>query len=60
MPKSVCSASSASRPILYKRDRVAHGFFAPSNANPSNFAFPIGGSNQGTYDEFGLFGQFRF
>jgi hypothetical protein len=46
--------------LLYKRDRVANGFFAPSNANPSNFAFPIGGRNQGTYDEFGLFGQFRF
>ncbi len=46
--------------LLYKRDRVANGFFAPSNANPSNFAFPIGGRSQGTYDEFGLFGQFRF
>jgi hypothetical protein len=46
--------------LLYKRDRVANGFFAPSNANPSNFAFPIGGRNRGTYDEFGLFGQFRF
>ncbi|MDB5692698.1 MAG: hypothetical protein JWO81_1761, partial [Alphaproteobacteria bacterium] len=46
--------------LIYKRDRVDHGFFAPSNANPTNFAFPIGGRNQGTYDEFGLFGQFRF
>jgi cell pole-organizing protein PopZ len=46
--------------LVYKRDRVENGFFAPSNANPSNFAFPIGGRNQGTYDEFGLFGQFRF
>jgi hypothetical protein len=46
--------------LVYKRDRVDHGFFAPSNANPSNFAFPIGGRNQGTYSEFGLFGQFRF
>lgn len=46
--------------LIYKRDRVANGFFAPSNANPANFAFPIGGRNQGTYDEFGLFGQFRF
>jgi hypothetical protein len=46
--------------LLYKHDRVQNGFFAPSNANPSNFAFPIGGRNQGTYDEFGLFGQWRF
>ena len=46
--------------LVYKRDRVSNGFFAPSNSNPSNFAFPIGGRNQGTYDEFGLFGQFRF
>jgi hypothetical protein len=46
--------------LVYKRDRVQHGFFAPSNANPSNFAFPIGGRNQGTYSEIGLFGQFRF
>jgi hypothetical protein len=46
--------------LVYKRDRVRHGFLAPSNANPSNFAFPIGGRNQGSYDEFGLFGQFRF
>ncbi|HEX4737710.1 MAG TPA: hypothetical protein VH331_09120 [Allosphingosinicella sp.] len=46
--------------LVYKRDRVDNGFFSPSNANPSNFAFPIGGRNQGTYDEIGLFGQWRF
>ena len=46
--------------LVYKRDNVAHGFFAPSNANPSNFAFPIGGRNSGNYSEIGLFGQFRF
>ncbi|HEY1607533.1 MAG TPA: hypothetical protein VGF77_18245 [Allosphingosinicella sp.] len=46
--------------LVYKRDRVSHGFFAPSNANPSNFAFPIGGRDEGTYDELGLFGQFKF
>ncbi|MFL5897825.1 MAG: hypothetical protein ACJ76D_05120 [Solirubrobacterales bacterium] len=46
--------------LVYKRDRVSNGFFAPSNSNPANFAFPIGGRDQGTYDEIGLFGQFRF
>ncbi|HEX4737698.1 MAG TPA: hypothetical protein VH331_09060 [Allosphingosinicella sp.] len=46
--------------LVYKRDRVSHGFFSPSNSNPSNFAFPIGGRVEGTYDEFGLFGQFKF
>jgi len=46
--------------LVYKRDRVSHGFFSPSNSNPSNFAFPVGGRVEGTYDEFGLFGQFKF
>ncbi|HEY1606684.1 MAG TPA: hypothetical protein VGF77_13910 [Allosphingosinicella sp.] len=46
--------------LVYKRDQVDNGFFAPSDSNPSNFAFPIGGRNQGTYDEIGLFGQWRF
>ena len=46
--------------LVYKHDRVDNGFFAPSNANPSNFAFPIGGRSQGSYDEIGLFGQWRF
>jgi hypothetical protein len=46
--------------LVYKHDRVANGFFNPSNANPSNFAFPIGGRSQGTYSEIGLFGQWRF
>ncbi|HEX5182348.1 MAG TPA: hypothetical protein VFW19_04245 [Allosphingosinicella sp.] len=46
--------------LVYKRDRVFHGFFAPSNANPANFAFPIGGRDEGTYDELGLFGQLKF
>ncbi len=46
--------------LVYKRDQVDNGFFAPSDSNPSNFAFPIGGRSQGTYDEIGLFGQWRF
>jgi outer membrane murein-binding lipoprotein Lpp len=46
--------------LVYKRDQVNHGYFAPGNANPSNFAFPIGGRDHGTADEFGLYGQFRF
>jgi hypothetical protein len=46
--------------LVYKHDQVVNGFFNPSNANPSNFAFPIGGRNQGSYNEIGIFGQFRF
>lgn len=46
--------------LVYKRDRVSNGYFAPSNANPSNAAFTIGGQNHGSYDEIGIFGQFRF
>jgi hypothetical protein len=46
--------------LVYKHDRVANGFFNPSNGNPSNFAFPIGGRSQGSYSEIGIFGQFRF
>jgi hypothetical protein len=46
--------------LVYKRDGVDHGYFAPGNANPSNFAFPIGGRDHGTADELGLYGQFRF
>jgi hypothetical protein len=39
--------------LLYKRDKVDNGILATSNGN-------IGGVREGTYDEFGLFGQFRF
>lgn len=39
--------------LVYKRDRAANGTIATSNGT-------IGGSIDGTYDEFGLFGQFRF
>jgi hypothetical protein len=46
--------------IVYKRDRVDNGYFNPSNANPSNNAFQIGGQNYGTYSEIGVWGQFRF
>lgn len=46
--------------LVYKRDRVANGYFSPSNANPSNAAFAIGGRDHGSYDEIGIFGQFRF
>lgn len=46
--------------IVYKRDRVDHGYFNPSNANPSNNAFQIGGQNYGTYSEIGVWGQLRF
>jgi hypothetical protein len=46
--------------LVYKRDQVNHGYFAPGNANPANFAFPIGGRSKGTADEIGVYGQFRF
>jgi hypothetical protein len=46
--------------LVYKRDQVNHGYFAPGNNNPSNFAFPIGGRQSGTADEIGVYGQFRF
>jgi hypothetical protein len=39
--------------LVYKRDRVANGILNTGNGN-------IGGVNDGTYDEFGFFGQFRF
>lgn len=39
--------------LVYKRDKVDNGTFSTSNGT-------IGGSTDGTYDEFGLFGQFRF
>lgn len=57
---SYSPAKAVDLALVYKRDRVSHGFFAPSNSNPSNFAFPIGGRDEGTYDELGLFGQFKF
>jgi hypothetical protein len=39
--------------LVYKRDSVENGTMASSNGT-------IGGSNKGTYDEVGLFGQYRF
>ncbi len=39
--------------LVYKRDQVDDGTFATSNGT-------IGGVDKGTYDEVGLFGQFRF
>ena len=39
--------------LVYKRDKVDHGLFSTANG-------VIGGVNQGTYDEIGLFGQFRW
>lgn len=39
--------------LVYKRDRVDGGTLATQNG-------AIGGTMQGTYDEFGVFGQFRF
>ncbi len=39
--------------LVYKRDRAESGFISTSNGT-------IGGINEGTYDEFGLFTQFVF
>jgi hypothetical protein len=39
--------------LVYKRDRAKNGFIATSNGT-------IGGIDDGTYDEFGLFTQFAF
>ncbi|WP_165187232.1 hypothetical protein [Caulobacter soli] len=39
--------------LVYKRDSIENGTLATSNGT-------IGGSDKGTYDEVGLFGQFRF
>lgn len=39
--------------LVYKRDAVDKGFVSTSNGT-------IGGLTDGAYDEFGLFGQFRF
>jgi hypothetical protein len=39
--------------LVYKRDKVDNGLLSTSNGT-------IGGSDKGTYDEVGLFGQFRF
>ncbi len=39
--------------LVYKRDKADDGTIATSNGT-------IGGSTNGTYDEIGLFGQFRF
>jgi len=39
--------------LVYKRDEAKHGTFSTSNGT-------IGGSNKGTYDEFGVWGQYRW
>lgn len=39
--------------LVYKRDRVDNGVWSTSNGS-------IGGADHGTYDEFGLWGQFAF
>lgn len=39
--------------LVYKRDKIDNGTFSTSNGT-------IGGSNDGTYDELGLFGQLRW
>jgi hypothetical protein len=39
--------------LVYKRDKIDNGTLATSNGT-------IGGSNSGTYDEVGLFGQLRW
>jgi hypothetical protein len=39
--------------LVYKRDSIENGTLATSNGT-------IGGSDKGTYDEIGLFGQYRF
>lgn len=39
--------------LVYKREKADNGILSTSNGN-------IGGSINGIYDEFGLFGQFRF
>ena len=39
--------------LVYKHDQVDNGSLSTGNGT-------IGGSNKGTYDEFGLFGQFRW
>jgi hypothetical protein len=42
--------------LLYKRDKVQNGSFSTSNGT----IVGIPGGRDGTYDEFGLFGQVRF
>jgi len=39
--------------LVYKRDEAKKGAFSTSNGT-------IGGSNKGTYDEFGVWGQYRW
>lgn len=39
--------------LVYKREKAENGVISTSNGS-------VGGSVDGTYDEFGLFGQFRF
>jgi len=44
--------------LVYKHDAGANGFFGDSNGTIGGTAFAPG--NSGTYNEFGLFGQFRW
>ena len=39
--------------LVYKRERANHGLISTSNGT-------IGGTDTGTYDELGMFGQFSF
>jgi len=39
--------------LVYKRDEAKHGLISTSNGT-------IGGSNKGSYDEFGVWGQYRW
>ncbi|MGE5501072.1 MAG: hypothetical protein ACM3W4_04005 [Ignavibacteriales bacterium] len=39
--------------LVYKRDEAKHGLISTSNGS-------IGGSDKGTYDEFGVWGQYRW
>jgi hypothetical protein len=39
--------------LVYKRDKIDNGLLSTSNGT-------IGGVSQGTYDEVGLWGQFRW
>lgn len=44
--------------LVYKHDAGANGFFGDANGTIGGTAFAPG--NSGTYNEFGLFGQFRW
>lgn len=46
--------------LVYKRDTVENGTFNVGNGTIGNTVAIIGAGNDGTYDEVGLFGQFRW